>query len=725
MLGERLVYSALPTMNRKVCKLLALCLALPLFLLSCGREDGERQEEACAVIVRPGESIQAAIDAASQGVVICLAEGTWNEHLVIGRPLTLRGEGREKTVIQGVGSMRPVVRVEDAGEVVVENLAISGGLRGHLSDEDPGAGLLVAGDTQALVRFCSLGGNALAGLLVRDGALARVEDSSLSGNARFGLVSQDQAEVDLVGVVIAGNGGGGVWASGESHVQLAAARIANNAGAGLWLRDGAVGEVEDTVFMANEGQGLRVQEEARASVHASRIVDSGLPGVMLADSARAELKYTEFVGNWDGVAVEGQASVLVEGCELTRSRWNAVRLTGTGDAVVRDSVLEWGKTGVSLLHSGTAALVDNEVRGFTVAGVSSFGGAVEGTGNKMEGNAVDMLGNVQGSLRVPLREATLSETVYPHEDHPSLQHAIDALVAGGILTILTGAQEGTATLGKQLEISGEPEAALVAARGGLPVLSLVGGADLLMRGVRVVGDSEGITAGANAQVELVDCVVRDGEAGILLWDTASASLRDCEVLDNTDTGIRIWDEAQATVEGSTLRGNLELGVGAEGSASLRVRTSTIAQSGRGISLAGSAEGVVEETVVSDSLVGVAVEWSAAATLTECVISNNKALGVQVLHAAQATLNRCVVSGNGGDGIQLRHAARVSLEENRVLASGRYGVAAVEVRFTGYVSGRGNVVLGPGDPEGNAAGAVSPEELSFLMSEQGGEFGRDG
>jgi len=45
-------------------------------------------QEECTVIVQPGESIQAAIDQAQEGDVICLAEGTWVENVKIEKSLT-------------------------------------------------------------------------------------------------------------------------------------------------------------------------------------------------------------------------------------------------------------------------------------------------------------------------------------------------------------------------------------------------------------------------------------------------------------------------------------------------------------------------------------------------------------------------------------------------------------------------------------------------------------
>jgi hypothetical protein len=51
------------------------------------------------VTVKSGESIQKAIDAAADGSTITIDAGTFREHLKIAKPLTLRGAGADKTII--------------------------------------------------------------------------------------------------------------------------------------------------------------------------------------------------------------------------------------------------------------------------------------------------------------------------------------------------------------------------------------------------------------------------------------------------------------------------------------------------------------------------------------------------------------------------------------------------------------------------------------------------
>ncbi|HZJ16468.1 MAG TPA: M56 family metallopeptidase, partial [Chthoniobacteraceae bacterium] len=58
-----------------------------------------RAADTKTIEVAPGQSIQAAIDAAPAGAIIRLGAGEWKERIIISKPLTLRGEGWEKTRI--------------------------------------------------------------------------------------------------------------------------------------------------------------------------------------------------------------------------------------------------------------------------------------------------------------------------------------------------------------------------------------------------------------------------------------------------------------------------------------------------------------------------------------------------------------------------------------------------------------------------------------------------
>jgi nitrous oxidase accessory protein NosD len=86
----------------------------------------------------PTESVQAAVDAAPAGSVLTLAPGTWAEHVVVDRPLVLRGEPGATLEGGGTGTVLTVV----ADDVRIEHLRVTcGGDRRYQDD----AGVVVDG----------------------------------------------------------------------------------------------------------------------------------------------------------------------------------------------------------------------------------------------------------------------------------------------------------------------------------------------------------------------------------------------------------------------------------------------------------------------------------------------------------------------------------------------------------------------------------------------------
>ena len=82
--------------------------AVLLLVLMIGGAAVAEQTPSCTITVQPGESIQAAIDAAPEGAVICLPAGEWQAELRISKSLTLRGAGAERTTIRGKSLDGPV-----------------------------------------------------------------------------------------------------------------------------------------------------------------------------------------------------------------------------------------------------------------------------------------------------------------------------------------------------------------------------------------------------------------------------------------------------------------------------------------------------------------------------------------------------------------------------------------------------------------------------------------
>ena len=128
--------------------------------------------------VRPGESIQAAIDRAADGDVIEVERARYVENLLITRPLTLRGIDRP--TISG-GLRGDTIRVQ-AENVTIEGLIVSDS---GDSLREQNAGIYIwPGSHHAVVRNCDLTYN-LFGLWIQDTNDVVIEGNLITGKREY------------------------------------------------------------------------------------------------------------------------------------------------------------------------------------------------------------------------------------------------------------------------------------------------------------------------------------------------------------------------------------------------------------------------------------------------------------------------------------------------------------------------------------------------------------
>lgn len=155
------------------------------------------------VMVRGGESIQAAIDAVPDGAAICLAAGVWEEHIVISKNLTLRGLGVDQSIIKGRPGTESVILVESTDPVVValDELSVVDGYVGITIDGSAqalianvvvaravGAAIAARGDSQITVTGCTVEDGTLHGVVIGDAAQATLVGNHFTGGVQFDLL---------------------------------------------------------------------------------------------------------------------------------------------------------------------------------------------------------------------------------------------------------------------------------------------------------------------------------------------------------------------------------------------------------------------------------------------------------------------------------------------------------------------------------------------------------
>lgn len=458
-------------------------------------------QESRTITVQPGESIQRAIDAAEAGDVIVIAAGTYAEDLIVTKPLSLTGEGRESVIVVGNVVIRQAHDIALSGMTITPQRTAGLGkptIQIEGSREVRLSGILVERPGSAA------GG---PGLIVGEWSQVEVTESLFRQSM---VMSFPQAEVIL------------------TECQLI-----------------------ETFIRADQPDYLYI---TRSTVSGSVTVHGG--HFLLVDSTiRAKGLCGVFTYGCASVMIIG-AMIQATGCEC------GISLKDIAAAVVQESRIGGSRYfGIHVSGESFVTLKDNEVADNAGYGVIAyFPAEVRGEGNRMFGNGVDLGGNVPGSLRIPLMPATEGEIVYPDPRFPTLQEAVDALIPGGKL-ILSGEHEAGITVGKEIALVAEEEGTVtLRARGPrAAVVSLTGGAQATIEGLLLTGGDIGVLLGADAVGLISGCTLSRNHQGISVFGRARATITRSVVKESWDGGVHLRDVANVTMLDSVVSGNFVMG----------------------------------------------------------------------------------------------------------------------------------------------------------------------
>lgn len=326
---------------------------------------GVLAHEPCAITVQPGQSIQAAIDAAPQGAVICLAEGEWREDLTVAKSLTLRGSGTEKTTIKGreVGWW-PVIEIGGSPEteVWIEGIAIVGGNNGiwaRGSSKVQLSSVTVEGNRQNGITIWDLAdvtilGSTVAtnrhhGIAISDLATAFIADSSIKHNGWFGIEGRGSAQVNLSNSIVTDNGEYGLFLQGASEITIRESTVRSavlgigisgtaravitgsfiegGESGGVYLENTAHATITGSTIAGGESlYGVIILDSAQASIERSVIADHWLYGISAWNSATVSIAHSDVHGNTYGIVLSGSAHATLVGNKITGNRQYGVAL---------------------------------------------------------------------------------------------------------------------------------------------------------------------------------------------------------------------------------------------------------------------------------------------------------------------------------------------------------------------------------------------------------------
>lgn len=487
---------------------------------------------------RPGayQSIGEALRAASDGAVITVAGGTYEEPLVITRMVTIAAASGGSDVRIHVGSGSAVV--VDAEAVQLSGLTISGG------DDDTSAVEIRRGE--AALDACRVTGAGWTAILAWHQGTLVARDCRIDEAQGAGIVVTSPGGNTVEKTVVKATGSSAIVVAEGGRLAVRESVIDRAGGNGICVNGSGRAEVKDTTITASGKPALVVEQNGAATVSGVTVTESASVDAYLTGKGRITLTDCRFSGaGAESVHIAGGSAPLLKRCGVSAPGGTAVRVTGKSRPRLENCEITRASVGVSVEGGSTVALKQLAVREAAQAAVFvTEGAAVEAEQLTVaEGAGIGL--RVAGGAKVMVRDSEIAtdraNAVELAEKGTGRFQELRLRTAGGCGFSLTDGSEAEVVSARLqgCEVLVGKDAALTVrdseiAGSGTDAIRVTGGGSVTAIGCRVhSARGHGVNIQATARAEVSNCVIFDNAGdGVRTNTEEPVSVRDCEVRDN-------------------------------------------------------------------------------------------------------------------------------------------------------------------------------------------------
>jgi parallel beta-helix repeat protein len=358
-------------------------------------------------------NLETAIEKVEPGATLELDAGTYQltKRLVIEKPITLIGSGRDETIItfstdavinfkaNGLFKLEDItvkyegttpgnVVVVDRGKIDFSNCRLTGAVE---STEGQTAGLFVTGNTTGVVRNCIIDNNSLAGIFLAGESNLRLEENDCSNNGvgigfrenaggqalnntcnnnqLTGFYLLSDGEITLKDNECSRNGtegdaSGGIMVRGTTSPTLDGNTCTDNPFTGILYGDTSGGEAVNNKCSQNGFSGIFLEAEAAPVLEGNTCnqngtVELGAGIVYFQQSGGVASKNVTSRNNMAGIFVGADAAPELNENDCSENTDYGIFYRGGRGSATKNQCTSNGKVGIAVTQDGTPLLEEN------------------------------------------------------------------------------------------------------------------------------------------------------------------------------------------------------------------------------------------------------------------------------------------------------------------------------------------------------------------------------
>ncbi|MFF2141677.1 right-handed parallel beta-helix repeat-containing protein [Kitasatospora sp. NPDC058190] len=345
---------------------------------------------------RPGAypTIGAALADATEGALITVAAGRYEEALTITRPVTLAAEDGDGAVVlhaaagstvvldaeavrlsglslSGADAHAPVLDVR-RGQAALDGCRLSGeawaavlawhdgvlALRGCQISNARGAGIVVTSTGGNLVEQCVITDVASSAFVIAEQGELTVRECSLDRPRGNGICVNGRGSVVVEGGRIDGAGKPAVAVEQDGRARLNRLAITGSSMLDAYLTSQGETVLTDCSFTGSRSTSVHVGGGARPELRGCAVGPAAVGGVRVTEGSRPRLERCRIVGTPVGLLVEGDSEAVCEKTSFAGTTTAAVTLAGASRLTARDAEIEIERgSGIVLTEGATTELV--------------------------------------------------------------------------------------------------------------------------------------------------------------------------------------------------------------------------------------------------------------------------------------------------------------------------------------------------------------------------------